>query len=128
MVRCQDLTKRFGDFTATSNMFDVQQGEILGLLGPNGAGKSTTFKMLCGLIRPNRRCRRSGGLDLRRSRQAKIQLGYMAQKFSSTGRSPCARTWISSPVSMASGAPGAGAGAGDDRNIRTGSAARQVAR
>ena len=87
MVRCQDLTKRFGDFTATSNIsFDVQQGEILGLLGPNGAGKSTTFKMLCGLIRPTSGVAEVAGLDLRRSPgRAKIQLGYMAQKFSLYG-------------------------------------------
>jgi ABC-2 type transport system ATP-binding protein len=52
-VSCRNLTKRFGDFTATDNVsFEVQKGEIFGLLGPNGAGKSTTFKMLCGLLKP----------------------------------------------------------------------------
>ena len=52
-VSCKQLTKRFGDFTATEDVtFDVAQGEIFGLLGPNGAGKSTTFKMLCGLLKP----------------------------------------------------------------------------
>src|SRR3546814_3445547 len=51
-VSCRDLTKRFGDFTATDMVsFEVRKGEIFGLLGPNGAGKSTTFKMLCGLAR-----------------------------------------------------------------------------
>ena len=52
-VSCRNLTKRFGEFTATDNVsFEVQRGEIFGLLGPNGAGKSTTFKMLCGLLKP----------------------------------------------------------------------------
>ena len=52
-VSCRNLTKRFGDFTATDNVsFEVHRGEIFGLLGPNGAGKSTTFKMLCGLLKP----------------------------------------------------------------------------
>ncbi|MCZ7656091.1 MAG: ATP-binding cassette domain-containing protein, partial [Rhodocyclaceae bacterium] len=52
-VSCRNLTKRFGEFTATDNVsFEVQKGEIFGLLGPNGAGKSTTFKMLCGLLKP----------------------------------------------------------------------------
>jgi ABC-2 type transport system ATP-binding protein len=32
----------------------VRRGEIFGLLGPNGAGKTTTFKMLIGLLRPDR--------------------------------------------------------------------------
>jgi ABC-2 type transport system ATP-binding protein len=87
MVRCQELTRRFGDFTATNKVsFDVQQGEILGLLGPNGAGKSTTFKMLCGLIRPTSGIAEVVGLNLRHSPgKAKIQLGYMAQKFSLYG-------------------------------------------
>jgi len=87
MVRCKDLTKRFGNFTATQAIsFDVQQGEVLGLLGPNGAGKSTTFKMLCGLIRPSGGIAEVAGLDLRSSPgKVKIQLGYMAQKFSLYG-------------------------------------------
>ena len=87
MVRCHELTRRFGEFTATDNIsFDVRQGEILGLLGPNGAGKSTTFKMLCGLIKPTSGLAEVVGLDLRHSPgKAKIQLGYMAQKFSLYG-------------------------------------------
>jgi ABC-2 type transport system ATP-binding protein len=87
MVSCQNLSKRFGDFTATDNVsFDVPQGEILGLLGPNGAGKSTTFKMLCGLLKPSSGTATVAGLDLRHSgAEAKMQLGYMAQKFSLYG-------------------------------------------
>jgi len=33
---------------------EVREGEIIGLLGPNGAGKSTSFKMMCGLVTPDR--------------------------------------------------------------------------
>lgn len=33
---------------------EVRPGEIVGLLGPNGAGKSTCFKMICGLVKPDR--------------------------------------------------------------------------
>ena len=32
----------------------VDPGEIVGLLGPNGAGKTTSFKMMCGLVTPDR--------------------------------------------------------------------------
>ncbi|MBS0317929.1 MAG: ABC transporter ATP-binding protein, partial [Proteobacteria bacterium] len=86
-VSCRNLTKRFGDFTATDDVsFDVRQGEIFGLLGPNGAGKSTTFKMLCGLLKPTAGEAHVVGLDLRRATgAAKAQLGYMAQKFSLYG-------------------------------------------
>ena len=33
---------------------EVREGEILGFLGPNGAGKTTTFKLILGLVRPDR--------------------------------------------------------------------------
>ena len=87
MVECRRLTKRFGAFTATDRVsFAVGQGEIFGLLGPNGAGKSTTFRMLCGLLRPTAGQAEVAGLALRGSgSQAKLQLGYMAQKFSLYG-------------------------------------------
>ncbi len=87
MVRCVELTKKFGDFTATDRIsFDVHQGEIFGLLGPNGAGKSTTFKMLCGLLKISSGAAEVVGLDIRRSpSDVKFQLGYMAQKFSLYG-------------------------------------------
>jgi ABC-2 type transport system ATP-binding protein len=86
-VACRNLTKRFGDFTATDNVsFEVRKGEIFGLLGPNGAGKSTTFKMLCGLLKPTHGEAHVVGLDLRRATgAAKARLGYMAQKFSLYG-------------------------------------------
>lgn len=86
-VSCRNLTKRFGEFTATDNVsFDVKKGEIFGLLGPNGAGKSTTFKMLCGLLKPTAGEAHVVGHDLRRATgAAKSRLGYMAQKFSLYG-------------------------------------------
>jgi branched-chain amino acid transport system ATP-binding protein len=49
----ESLVKRFGGFTAVSNVsFKVDQGEILGLIGPNGSGKSTIFNMLSGTFPP----------------------------------------------------------------------------
>ncbi|MBK9394141.1 MAG: ABC transporter ATP-binding protein [Uliginosibacterium sp.] len=86
-VSCTNLTRRFGDFTATDRVsFEVRQGEIFGLLGPNGAGKSTTFKMLCGLLKPSAGSAHVVGLNLAKAASAaKNQLGYMAQKFSLYG-------------------------------------------
>jgi ABC-2 type transport system ATP-binding protein len=87
VIVARGLTKRFGDFTAASDVsFEVQRGEIFGLLGPNGAGKSTTFRMLCGLITPTSGEGRVAGIDLRRDTAgARSRLGYMAQKFSLYG-------------------------------------------
>jgi ABC-2 type transport system ATP-binding protein len=86
-VACQDLTKRFGQFVATDAVsFEVRRGEIFGLLGPNGAGKSTTFKMLCGLLKPSSGEATVEGHDLRHAPgRAKLEIGYMAQKFSLYG-------------------------------------------
>ena len=86
-VECTDLTRTFGDFTATDQVsFKVRKGEIFGLLGPNGAGKSTTFKMLCGLLKPTSGHAHVMDLNLRTATSAaKGQLGYMAQKFSLYG-------------------------------------------
>src|ERR1700704_6185032 len=53
MLAVEGLVKRFGGFTAVSNVsFKVDQGEILGLIGPNGSGKSTIFNMLSGTFAP----------------------------------------------------------------------------
>lgn len=53
MLEVAGLVKRFGGFTAVSNVsFKVDQGEILGLIGPNGSGKSTIFNMLSGTFPP----------------------------------------------------------------------------
>jgi len=49
MITIQNLTKRFGNFTAVSDLsLEVERGSICGLLGPNGSGKTTTFKCLLG--------------------------------------------------------------------------------
>ena len=86
-VECRDLTRRFGEFTATDRVsFQVAKGEIVGLLGPNGAGKSTTFKMLCGLLKPTSGEALVAGANLRTAAsEAKSRLGYMAQKFALYG-------------------------------------------
>ncbi|QEX22823.1 ABC transporter ATP-binding protein [Hypericibacter adhaerens] len=86
-VKAEGLTKRFGAFLAANAIsFSIRRGEVFGLLGPNGAGKSTTFKMLCGLLRPNAGKAEVDGHDLyRAAAAARGRLGYMAQKFSLYG-------------------------------------------
>ena len=53
-VRCERLTKRYGDVTAVDGLsLTVHRGECFGLLGPNGAGKTTTIEILEGLLTPD---------------------------------------------------------------------------
>jgi ABC-type multidrug transport system, ATPase component len=82
-VSVENLTRRFGDFTAVDNIsFGVSRGEIFGLLGPNGAGKSTTIKMLCGILSPSSGSGRVSGYDIVNEQEAiKSVIGYMSQKF-----------------------------------------------
>jgi ABC-2 type transport system ATP-binding protein len=52
-IEVENLTKRFGDFTAVDSIsFNVGHGEVFGLLGPNGAGKSTLIRMMTTLVPP----------------------------------------------------------------------------
>src|SRR5579883_3294052 len=68
MIEVQNLTKKFGDFTAVDAIsFDVAGGEIFAFLGPNGAGKTTTIKMLTTLLTPTSGTLRIDGLDVSRN-------------------------------------------------------------
>ena len=47
LIEVDNLTKKFGDFTAVNGIsFAVKRGESFGLLGPNGAGKSSTMRII----------------------------------------------------------------------------------
>ena len=53
MIQVQNLTHRYGDRIALSNIsFEVKKGEVFGLLGPNGGGKSTLFRILSTMMVP----------------------------------------------------------------------------
>jgi len=68
IIRIENLTKRFGNFTAVDHLnLEVEEGEILGLLGPNGAGKTTTILMLATVIRPTEGTAYVGGYDIRKN-------------------------------------------------------------
>ena len=84
VIIADQLTKRFGDFTATDHIsFQVREGEIFGFLGANGAGKTTAMRMLCGLSRPSEGKALVAGYDVyREAEQVKRNIGYMSQKFS----------------------------------------------
>jgi ABC-2 type transport system ATP-binding protein len=69
MIVAEQLTKRFGDKTAVSDVsFTVQPGKVTGFLGPNGAGKSTTMRMIVGLDRPT-----SGSVTVNGMRYAQLR-------------------------------------------------------
>jgi len=83
-IEANDLTKKFGDFTAVDRVtISIERGEIFGFLGSNGCGKSTTMKMLTGLLPPT-----SGSASLfgkpinAQDIDTRRRVGYMSQSFS----------------------------------------------
>ncbi|HJR15841.1 MAG TPA: ABC transporter ATP-binding protein [Gemmatimonadales bacterium] len=82
MIRLNQLTKRYGRFTAVDNVdLVVPRGELFGFLGPNGAGKTTTFRMIAGILRPTSGTIEVGGIDInRRPLEAKARLGFIPDR------------------------------------------------
>lgn len=52
-LRIENVTKKFGDFTAVDNIsLDIYKNELFCLLGGSGSGKSTLLRMLAGFESP----------------------------------------------------------------------------
>ncbi len=81
MIEAQNLSRRYGDFTAVDGIsFSVNEGEIVGILGPNGAGKTTTIRMITGFLPPTSGRVTVAGKDLFDApREARRQLGYLPE-------------------------------------------------
>lgn len=81
MIEVEQLTRRYGDFLAVTNVsFAIQPGEIVGLLGHNGAGKTTIMKMLTGSLEPSSGRVRVDGIDVEQHPLAvQAQLGYLPE-------------------------------------------------
>ena len=81
MIEAQELTRRYGDFTAVDGVsFSIAEGEIVGLLGPNGAGKTTTIRMITGFLPPSEGRITVAGKDLSNEAIAvRRALGYLPE-------------------------------------------------
>jgi len=92
ILELQNLTKRFGDFTAVDHLnLEVNAGEIFGLLGHNGAGKTTTINVIVGLLPPTEGTAKVNGHDIATEPiEARRNIGLMPDSagvyFNLTGR------------------------------------------
>lgn len=78
-VSIDNITKRFGDFTAVNQLsLAVYPGRIYGLLGPNGAGKTTTIRMIVNIMVPDSGRIKVFGQELTPSLQDRI--GYLPEE------------------------------------------------
>lgn len=82
MITVEHLTKRYGDFTAVSDLsFTIEEGHVYGFLGPNGAGKSTTMNIMTGCLSATEGTVRIGGYDIfEEPDQAKKLIGYLPEQ------------------------------------------------
>ena len=68
-----NLTKKFGSFTAVSNLnLKIQGARCVGFLGPNGAGKTTTMKMFTDLIAATSGSALINGVNIRKDKKAAL--------------------------------------------------------
>ena len=78
MLRMQEVTKTFGDFTALNNLsMHVPKGAVYGLVGPNGAGKSTAIRLLTGVYRPDCGEITLEGQKIYENPEVKVRISYI---------------------------------------------------
>ena len=84
LLEVTKLVKTYGPRTVVNEVsFVLQQQEIVGLLGRNGAGKTTTFRMILGMVTPDRGAVAFNGLDvthLPMYQRARRGIGYLPQE------------------------------------------------
>lgn len=81
MIEVENLTRKYGDFTAVQDVsFSIQHGEVIGLLGHNGAGKTTIMKVITGYLEPTEGTVRVDGINVLHDRIAVQQkIGYLPE-------------------------------------------------
>ena len=82
VLELSHVTKRFGDFTAVSDVsLTVDKGRILSLLGPSGCGKTTTLRMVSGFEEPNEGDIFIAGQDMKGKRPYERNVGLLFQDY-----------------------------------------------
>ena len=81
-LEMNNLTKKFGDFTAVKQLNLSMTKGVYGLLGKNGAGKTTFMRMLCTLLTPTEGNILCDGRDIfKMEGEYRKLLGYLPQDF-----------------------------------------------
>lgn len=79
VMRFDEVTKRFGDFTAVDRLsFAVPEGGVFGFLGGNGAGKTTSLRMTLDILSPT-----AGEIEVmgtRPSRENAAAIGFLPEE------------------------------------------------
>ncbi len=81
-ISVQNITKKFGKFTALDNVtLDVPSGSLLALLGPSGSGKTTLLRIIAGLETADSGSVMCDGVDITHSSARERQMGFVFQHY-----------------------------------------------
>lgn len=82
MLTLTHVSKKYGDFTAISDVSFSMENGLYGMLAPNGAGKTTLIKMITTLLTPTTGEILYNGEDIRKmGADYRDLLGYLPQHF-----------------------------------------------
>ena len=78
MIKTENLTKKFGDFTALDNIScTIQDGCIYGLVDSNGAGKSTFLRTISGVYKADEGTAEMDGAPIYENPNVKKRIAYV---------------------------------------------------
>mgnify|MGYP002624394367 CR=1 FL=1 len=81
MITIENLTKKFGDFTALSNIScQIQDNCIYGMVGSNGAGKSTLLRVLAGVYKQDSGAALMDGKVIWENPEVKSHISYVSDE------------------------------------------------
>ncbi|MGR3761366.1 ABC transporter ATP-binding protein [Roseobacteraceae bacterium NS-SX3] len=82
LIQFQNVTKRFGEFTAIDDLtIGIYEREFFALLGPSGCGKTTMMRMLAGFETPTEGTIYLAGQDIARVPPNKRSVNMMFQSY-----------------------------------------------
>ena len=84
LLETHDLVKRYSGRAVVDEVsIAIDQRSIVGLLGRNGAGKTTTFRMIMGMVTPDRGTVVFEGREITKLpmfKRARLGVGYLSQE------------------------------------------------
>lgn len=84
LLETRELVKRYSGRTVVEGVsLSIEQRSIVGLLGRNGAGKTTSFRMIMGMVTPDRGEVLFEGREVTRLpmyKRARLGVGYLSQE------------------------------------------------
>lgn len=84
LLEARDLVKRYSGRAVVNEVsITIDQRSIVGLLGRNGAGKTTSFRMIMGMVTPDRGTVLFEGREITKVpmyKRARLGIGYLSQE------------------------------------------------